>query len=89
MGCLRRGFLKSSSSSLPLADRGVSCGDCSSGAHPLNSAGGPQFISPLEWSMFCSSVEFGDKGQEAETVAFLSALDMEHWRLDKIEGCEL
>jgi hypothetical protein len=39
--------------------------------------------------MFCSSMGFGDKGQEAETVAFLSALDEEHRRLDKIEGCEL
>ncbi len=31
--------------------------------------------------MFCSSMGFGDKGQEAETVAFLSALDEEHRRL--------
>jgi len=75
MGFLRWGFIKSSSSSLPLADRGVSGGGCSSQAPPL-SVGGPQFISSLEWSMFCSSMVFGDKGKEALTVAFLSPLDV-------------
>jgi hypothetical protein len=39
--------------------------------------------------IFCSSMGFGDKGHEAENVAFLSALDEEHRRLDKIEGGEL
>jgi hypothetical protein len=61
MGFLRQGFIKSSSSSLPLANRGVSGGDCSSRARPLNSASGPQFLSPMEWSMFCSSM-VRDKG---------------------------
>jgi hypothetical protein len=88
MDFLRRGFIKSSLSSLPLADRGVSCGGCSSQALPF-SVGGPQFISPLEWSMFCSSMGFGDKGKEAEIVALLFALDVERRRLYKIEGCEL
>jgi hypothetical protein len=39
--------------------------------------------------MFCSLMGFRDKGHEAETVAFLSALVDEHRRLDKIEGGEL
>jgi hypothetical protein len=80
---LRRGFLESSSSSLPQADRGFSGRGCSSRARPLNSAGGLQAISPLELSLVCSSI-FGDK-----TVAFLSALDENHRRWDKIEDWEL
>jgi hypothetical protein len=72
MGFLRRGFIKSSSSSLPLANCGVLGGGCSSRARPLNSAGGPQFFSPLEWFMFCSSIGFRTKEQEAKTVACLS-----------------
>jgi hypothetical protein len=39
--------------------------------------------------MFCSSMGFGEKGKETETVTFLSALDVEHRRLDKIEDCKL
>jgi hypothetical protein len=50
--------------------------------------GGLQPISPLEWSLFCSSMGFRTKGQEDKFVAFLSALDEEHRRMDKIEGCE-
>jgi len=66
-----------------------SLGGCSSRASPLNSAGGSQAISPMEWSLFWSSIGFGDKGEEDKTVAFLSALDEEHRRWDKIERCEL
>jgi hypothetical protein len=70
----RWGFLKSSSSSLPLADYGVSGGGCATRAHSLNSAGGLQPISPLEWSVFCSSMGFETKGQEDKSVGFLSTL---------------
>jgi hypothetical protein len=35
--------------------------------------------------LFWSSIGFGDKGEEDKTVAFLSALDEEHRRWDKIE----
>jgi hypothetical protein len=68
VGFLRRGFLKSSSSSLPPTDRGFSGGGCSRRASSLNSTGGSKAI---------------------KTVAFLSALDEEHRRWDKIERCEL
>jgi hypothetical protein len=83
---LRRGFLESSSSSLPQADRGFSGGGCSSRARPLNSAGSLQAISPLELFLVCSSI-FGDKGDK--TVAVLSALNADHRRWDMIEDCEL
>jgi len=89
VGFLRWGFLKSSSYSLPPADRGFSGGGCSSRASPLNSMGGSQAISPMEWSLFWSSIGSGDKGEEDKTVVFLYALDEEHRRRDKIEGCEL
>jgi hypothetical protein len=36
------------------------------------------FLSSLEWSLFCSSMGFGTKEQEAETGACLFALDEEH-----------
>jgi hypothetical protein len=55
----------------------------------LNSTCGSQAISPMEWSLFWSSIGSGDKGEEDKTVAFLSALDEEHRRWDKIERCEL
>jgi hypothetical protein len=42
-----------------------------------------------EWSLFWSSIGSGDKGEEDKTVVFLSALDEEHRRWDKIEGCVL
>jgi len=48
VGFLRWGFLKSSSSSLPPANRGFSGGGCSSRASPLNSTGSSQAISPME-----------------------------------------
>jgi hypothetical protein len=86
VGFLTRGFLEPSSSSLSQADCGFSGGGCSSRARPLNSAGGLQAISPLELSLVCSSI-FRDKGDK--TVAFLSALDEDHRRWDKIEDCEL
>jgi hypothetical protein len=88
VGFLRQGFLKSSSSSLPLADHGFSGGGCSNRAIPPNSTGS-QAISPMEWSLFWSSIGSGDKGEEDKSVAFLSALDEEHRRRDKIKGCEL
>jgi len=53
------------------------------------STGGSQAISPMEWSLFWSSIGSRDKGEEDKSVAFLSALDEEHRRWDKIEGCEL
>jgi hypothetical protein len=43
----------------------------------------------MEWSLFWSSIGSRDKGEEDKSVAFLSALDEEHRRWDKIEGCEL
>jgi len=89
VGFLRRGFLKSSPSSLPPANRGFCGGGCSSRASSLNSTGGSQAISPMEWSLFWSSIGSGDKGEDYKTVAFLSALDEEHRRWDKIERCEL
>lgn len=81
MGFLRRGFFKSSSYSLFQANRGDSS--------VVEPAGGVKSFSPLDWSLFCSTVEFGTKGQEDKIVAFLSALDEEHMLEDKIEGCEL
>jgi hypothetical protein len=80
VGFLRRGFLESSSSSLSQADRGFSS------ARPLNSAGGLQATSPLELSLACFMF-FWDKRDR--TMAFLSALDEDHWRWDMIEDCEL
>jgi hypothetical protein len=62
---------------------------CSKRACPLNSVGGFQTISPLGLSLFCSSFGFGDEGQEDKTVAFLSILDKDHRRWDKLEDCEL
>jgi len=80
VGFLRQGFLKSSSShlfsSVPDAPSVVEV------------AGGVQPFSALEWSMVCSTVGFGIKGQEDKTVAYLSALEEEHMREDKLEGCE-
>jgi hypothetical protein len=80
VGFLKLGFLKPSSSSHPQADRGFSGGGCSSPsrARSLNS---------VEWSLFCSSMGI-EKGQEDNTMAYLSALDEEHRRWDKIEDCE-
>jgi hypothetical protein len=49
-------------------------------------AGDVQPFSPLEWSLLCSTVGFGSKGKEDKTVAFLSALDEEHIREDKLVG---
>jgi hypothetical protein len=48
--------------------------------------GGVQPFYPLEWSLPCSMVGFGSKGQQDKTVAFLSALDEEHIRKDKLVG---
>jgi len=48
--------------------------------------GGVRPLSPLEWSLLCSTVGFGSKGQEDKTVAFLSALDEEHILEDKLVG---
>jgi hypothetical protein len=68
VGFLRWGFLKSSSSlslsSLPPADCGFSGGGCSSRASPLNSMGGSLAISPMEWSLFWSSIGSDDKGEK-------------------------
>jgi hypothetical protein len=52
----------------------------------VESAGGVQPFSPLEWSLLCSTVGFGYKGQEDKTVAFLFALDEEHIQDDKLVG---
>jgi len=43
-------------------------------------------LPPLEWTLVCSTVGFGSKGQEDKIVAFLSALDEEHIREDKLVG---
>jgi hypothetical protein len=91
VGFLRRGFLKSSSSSPFLADRGDSASSHFSNTlldAPLvvESVGGVQLFSPLECSLLCSTVGFGSKGQEDKTMAFLSALDEEHIREDKLVG---
>lgn len=43
-------------------------------------------FSPLKWSLLCSKVGFRSKGQEDKIVAFLSALDEEHIREDKLVG---
>ena len=43
---------------------------------------------PLEWSVFCFKVGFSTTGQEEMIVAFLSTLDEEHYREDKIVGFE-
>jgi hypothetical protein len=40
----------------------------------------------LEWSLFWSLIGSGDKGEEDKIVAFLSALDEEHRRWDKLRG---
>jgi hypothetical protein len=79
-GFLRRGFLKSSSSSRPKADRGFSGQGCSSPSRA-------RLLNFVEWALFCSSMGI-EKGQEVNTVAYLSALDEEHRRWDKIEDCE-
>jgi hypothetical protein len=80
VGFLRWGFLKSSLSSPSLADRGDSALSHISSSlldAPLvvEAAGDVQSFSPLEWSLLCSMVGFGSKGQEDKIVAFLSALD--------------
>jgi hypothetical protein len=94
VGFLRQEFLKSSSSSHFLADRGHSASSHFSSSlldapSAVESAGGVQSFSPLKWSLLCSKVGFGSKGQEDKTVAFLSALDEEHIREAKHVGCEL
>jgi hypothetical protein len=76
VGFLRRGFLKSSSSSssLLLADRGFSGGGCSSRTSPFNSTGGSQAISPMEWSLFWSLIGSGDKGEEDKWLSYLTLM---------------
>jgi len=91
VGFFRQGFLKSSSSPPFLAHRGDSASSHFSSSLvdvPLvvESAGGVQPLSPLEWSLICSTVGFGSKGQEDKTVAFLFSLDEEHIREDKLMG---
>jgi hypothetical protein len=83
-GNCERAFIRST-----FSKRGFSGGGCSSRASSLNSTCGSQAISPMEWSLFWSSIGSGDKGEEDKIVAFLSAFDEEHRRWDKIERCEL
>jgi hypothetical protein len=103
VGFLRRGFLKSSSSSPFLADRGdyesshfsilllnvPSVLDGCFKERSVEFVGGVQPLSPLEWSLLCSTVGFRSKGQEDKIVAFLFSLDEEYIREDKLVGLEL
>jgi len=68
VGFFRRGFLKSSSSSPFLVDRGDSeSSHLSTSLLEVPSAGGVQPLSPLEWCLLCSTVGLGSKGQEDKT----------------------
>jgi hypothetical protein len=91
VGFLGQGFLKSRLSSPFLADRGDSASSHISSSlldapSVIEAAGDVQSFSPLEWSLLCSTVGFGSKGQEDKTVAFLFALDEEHIREDNLVG---
>jgi len=52
----------------------------------VESVGGVQPLSLLEWSLLCSTVGFRSKGQEDKTMAFLSTLGEEHIWEDKLVG---
>jgi hypothetical protein len=39
----------------------------------------------MEWSLVCSEIGLGTKGQEDKTVVFLFALDEEHRFWDKFK----
>lgn len=52
----------------------------------VESTGGVQSFSPLEWSLLYSMTGFGSKRKEDKTVAFLLALDEEHFRKDMLVG---
>jgi len=71
VGFLRRVFLKSSSSSPFLADRSDSASSHVSSSlldvpSVVESTGGVQSFSPLEWSLLCFTMGFRSKGHNRE-----------------------
>jgi hypothetical protein len=92
VGFLKRGLLKPNSSLATRGEPGLSHSssvlDRVLGEEMDEDPGSVPPFSPLEWSLLCSKVGFSTKGQEEMIVAFLSALDKEHYREDKIVGFE-
>ena len=74
VGYLRWGFLELSSSLAAHGNSGPAL-DSVPGEGMYEDLGSVPPFYPLEWSLLCSMVGFGTKGQEEKTVAFLYALD--------------